>query len=47
MIIELTPDINLELGYIKYNKMVNSMNFKKNADETAEVFKWLKMLLCQ
>jgi superfamily II helicase len=42
MIIELTPDINLELGYIKYNKMVNSMNFKKNADESAEVFTMVK-----
>jgi hypothetical protein len=42
VIIELTPDINIELGYIKYNKMVNSMNFKKNADENAEIFTMVK-----
>jgi len=41
-IIELTPDINLELNYVKYNKMINSMSFKKKADENAEVFTMVK-----
>ena len=37
-IIELTPDIDLELSYIKYNKMINDMSHKKKTDDTAEVF---------
>ena len=41
-IIELTPDIKLELGYIKYNRMVNDTNYKKKADETVEIFKMVK-----
>jgi hypothetical protein len=40
--IQLTPDITLDLGYVKYNKMINEMSHKKNKDETAEVFKLVK-----
>jgi len=44
-IVELTPDIKLELGYIKYNKMVNELNFKKKTDETVEIFKMVKLTI--
>ena len=41
-IIQLTPDITLEMTYVKYNKMLNDMNHKKKKDETAEVFKMVR-----
>jgi hypothetical protein len=41
-IIQLTPDITLEMTYVKYNKMINNMNHKKKKDETAEVFKMVR-----
>jgi hypothetical protein len=40
--IQLTPDITLDLGYVKYNKMLNEMSHKNKKDETAEVFKLVK-----
>ena len=40
--IQLTPDITLDLGHVKYNKMLNEMNHKKNKNETDEVFKLVK-----
>ena len=41
-IIKLTPDIDIELSYIKYNKMVNDTNYKKKTENTIEVFKTIK-----